>query len=69
MLGAAGVDANKYLHNPEPTAKAFLHDPFAVGVAYIASAIMDGSILAVSLLLRAVLPVTRKSSYVGFASS
>lgn len=31
MLGAAGMDANKYLHNPEQTAKAFLPDPFAVG--------------------------------------
>lgn len=31
MLGGAGVDANKYLHNPEQTSRAFLPDPFAVG--------------------------------------
>lgn len=31
MLGAVGMDANKYLHNPEQTAKASLPNPFAVG--------------------------------------
>jgi hypothetical protein len=69
MLGAAGMGANKYLYNLEQTAKVFLPGHLQSGLAYIALPMMGCSILAVSLLLRAVLPVTRKSSYVGSTSS